>query len=175
MVASNFRYLRSRICPNRHGFIIYLTQCYMSHLSPGMGMFDELKCHIPMPDGHTVHDGLFQTKSLWRSLDLLTITTAGRLIFHQRRYDLAGGPKQRPLSMLPILTWTIMAILKFSALRQTVRFLIMSYALRMAQSNGSGRRRNYWNSTGNCSWKECGERRSGLVESANLTVNGYQI
>jgi hypothetical protein len=52
-----------------------------------MGMFDHVTCELPMPDGREVVKDSFQTKSLWCCMDLFTITAAGRLIFHKRRYS----------------------------------------------------------------------------------------
>ena len=43
-----------------------------------------------MPDGREAVKDSFQTKSLWCSMDLFTITAAGRLIYHKRRYFLAS-------------------------------------------------------------------------------------
>jgi hypothetical protein len=43
-----------------------------------MGMFDELQCHWPLPDGGPGADG--QTKSLGCSLSRYTITASGRLL-----------------------------------------------------------------------------------------------
>jgi len=60
-----------------------------------MGMFDYLTCDLPMPDGREVLQDSFQTKSLWCSMDLFTLTAAGRLIFHKRRYFLAGETDER--------------------------------------------------------------------------------
>ncbi len=54
-------------------------------------MFDHVSCELPMPDGREVVKDSFQTKSLWCCLDLFTITAAGRLIFHKRRYSLASA------------------------------------------------------------------------------------
>lgn len=57
-----------------------------------MGMFDYLTCELPMPDGQVVKEA-FQTKSLWCSMDLFTITATGRLIFHRRRYSASPMPE----------------------------------------------------------------------------------
>jgi hypothetical protein len=51
-----------------------------------MGMFDELTCEYPLPDGE-VQEDLFQTKSLDCTLDHYTITKDGRLILHKVRYE----------------------------------------------------------------------------------------
>lgn len=50
-------------------------------------MFDYICCELPMPDGRQVSKDSFQTKSLWRSMDRFTITTAGRLVYHKHRYS----------------------------------------------------------------------------------------
>ena len=55
-----------------------------------MGMFDHITCELPMPDGRDLANDSFQTKSLECLMDLYTITAAGRLIYHQRRYFLAS-------------------------------------------------------------------------------------
>ena len=60
-----------------------------------MGMFDEVRCELPTPDGREVLKDAFQTKSLWRSMDRFTITEVGRLLYHQRRY--VSNPKVSPL------------------------------------------------------------------------------
>jgi hypothetical protein len=60
-----------------------------------MGMFDHVTCELPMPDGREVEKDSFQTKSLWCSMDRFTITAAGRMIFHKRRYFLAGETDDR--------------------------------------------------------------------------------
>lgn len=61
-----------------------------------MGMFDYVTCQLPLPDGREVPKNAFQTKSLWCSMDLFTITAAGRLIFHKRRCYLISEPNSRP-------------------------------------------------------------------------------
>jgi hypothetical protein len=50
-------------------------------------MFDYIRCEVPLPDGYEAAGTEFQTKSLWCSMDRLTITPASRLIYHRRRYD----------------------------------------------------------------------------------------
>jgi hypothetical protein len=42
---------------------------------------------MPLPDGLVAPEIEFQTKSIWCSMDLFTITEAGRLIYHCRRYE----------------------------------------------------------------------------------------
>jgi len=59
-----------------------------------MGMFDELRCEFPLPDP-IVQDEIFQTKDLERLLDRYTITSDGRLILHQVRYE-EVPEKERP-------------------------------------------------------------------------------
>jgi hypothetical protein len=49
-------------------------------------MFDHVTCEVPMPDGRELARDSFQTKSLHCLMDLFTITAAGRLVYHQRRY-----------------------------------------------------------------------------------------
>jgi hypothetical protein len=60
-----------------------------------VGMFDHVTCELPMPDGRELAKDSFQTASLHCLMDLFTITAAGRLIFHQRRYYAASGPGAR--------------------------------------------------------------------------------
>ncbi len=56
-------------------------------------MFDHVTCELPMPDGRELAKDSFQTTSLHCLMDLFTITAAGRLIFHQRRYGKTWGQK----------------------------------------------------------------------------------
>lgn len=51
-----------------------------------MGMFDRIKCEYSLPDP-LVQDEIFQTKSLDCLLDDYTITSDGRLILHEVRYE----------------------------------------------------------------------------------------
>lgn len=51
-----------------------------------MGLYDELECEYPLPDGE-VQDEIFQTKSLNRALERYTLTADGRLIWHRVRYE----------------------------------------------------------------------------------------
>ena len=60
-----------------------------------MGMFDHVTCELPMPDGREVLKDSFQTKSLECLTDHYTITAAGRLILHPRRYY-GAGEKDKP-------------------------------------------------------------------------------
>lgn len=48
-----------------------------------MGMFDTVQCNAPLPDGCTVLNRLFQTKSLCCIGDRFTITAQGRFILHR--------------------------------------------------------------------------------------------
>ena len=55
-----------------------------------MGMFDELICEYPLPDGDVdkdVQEAIFQTKSLDCAMDRYTITKDGRLTLHKIRYE----------------------------------------------------------------------------------------
>jgi hypothetical protein len=56
-----------------------------------VGMFDHVTCELPMPDGRELAKDAFQTTSLDCLMDLFTITAAGRLIHHQRRYYAASA------------------------------------------------------------------------------------
>ena len=60
-----------------------------------MGMFDYLRCEMPMPDGRSVPEVEFQTKSLWCGMDRFTITAAGRLIYHRHRYEAGKAEDER--------------------------------------------------------------------------------
>jgi len=62
-----------------------------------MGMFDYVRCKLPMAVGQEPVTSTFQTKSLWRGLDEFTINEAGRLIFHRHRYSFTGGA-ERPVA-----------------------------------------------------------------------------
>lgn len=55
-----------------------------------MGMYDDVTCEMPMPDGRDMVKDSFQTKSLWNCMDRFTITAGGRLIFNKRKYYLPG-------------------------------------------------------------------------------------
>jgi hypothetical protein len=52
-----------------------------------MGMFDEIRCHFPLPDPRDQDRG-FQTKDLNRALDLYRITADGNLEI--KTWDLDG-------------------------------------------------------------------------------------
>ena len=56
-----------------------------------MGMFDYVRCEAALPDDRAAGEPDFQTKSLWCSMDQFTITAAGRLIYHKRRYSTASN------------------------------------------------------------------------------------
>jgi hypothetical protein len=58
-----------------------------------VGMFDHMTCELPMPDGRDLAKDSFQTKSLECLMDLYTITAAGRLIYHKRRYSTSRMPE----------------------------------------------------------------------------------
>jgi hypothetical protein len=58
-----------------------------------VGMFDHVTCELPMPDGRELARDSFQTKSLECLMDLYTITAAGRLIYHNRRYSASRMPE----------------------------------------------------------------------------------
>jgi hypothetical protein len=59
-------------------------------------MFDYLRCEMPMPDGRSVSEVEFQTKSIWCSTDRFTISVAGRLIYHRRRYEMSAAADAKP-------------------------------------------------------------------------------
>jgi hypothetical protein len=62
-----------------------------------MGIFDTIRCEMPLPDGRAMPDDGFQTKSLSCSMEHYTITADGRLIHHRRSLLPASGKK----SLLP--------------------------------------------------------------------------
>src|SRR5438552_2557268 len=62
-----------------------------------VGMFDHVTCELPLPDGREARKDSFQTKSLWCCLSRFTITAAGRLIHHQRRWVPASDTVPRQL------------------------------------------------------------------------------
>jgi hypothetical protein len=64
-----------------------------------MGLYDELTCRYPLPD-HAVQHKVFQTKSLERAMDSYTITSDGRLILHEARYETVPE-EERPLYGTP--------------------------------------------------------------------------
>jgi len=56
-----------------------------------MGIFDYVQCEAALPDNRAAPEPGFQTKSLWCSMDRFTITAAGQLIYHKRRYSFASN------------------------------------------------------------------------------------
>jgi hypothetical protein len=56
-------------------------------------MFDHVMCEVPMPDGRELAKDSFQTESLECLMDLYTITAAGWLIYHKRRYSNSRMPE----------------------------------------------------------------------------------
>lgn len=60
-----------------------------------MGMFDEILCDMPLPDGYNAEGQVrLQTKALDASLDLLRITHDGRLIMEKQFRNEAAEPCQ---------------------------------------------------------------------------------
>ena len=51
-----------------------------------MGAYDDVHCAADLPPGHPPGQRDFQTKSLFRCADRMTITKEGRLVFHPPRY-----------------------------------------------------------------------------------------
>jgi hypothetical protein len=62
-----------------------------------MGMFDTIRCEAPLPDGYTVPDRSFQTKTLCCVADNFTITTQGRLVLHHCRFESSSAKGNRGL------------------------------------------------------------------------------
>ena len=52
-----------------------------------MGMFDNIVCEYPLPDGFDPKGREFQTKSLGCDLDVYTITKEGRLVHSYREWE----------------------------------------------------------------------------------------
>jgi hypothetical protein len=83
-----------------------------------MGMFDYVKCEYPLPipemQGRT-----FQTKSIadWPGMDTYTITTDGRLILHEVRWE-PVPEEQRPYYGKP--EWKDGSLFKFCGSMKTV-------------------------------------------------------
>jgi hypothetical protein len=57
-----------------------------------MGMFDEIRCEMPLPDNRLPPGTWFQTKSLVSWMSKYTISQEGRLIYHFERYE--AGPNR---------------------------------------------------------------------------------
>ena len=68
-----------------------------------MGMSDDLKCDVALPDGRMPPGSSFQTKSLYCMMGRFTITAQGRLIHHQCRLEDAGKHEVRPGLFFPQL------------------------------------------------------------------------
>lgn len=53
-----------------------------------MGMFDYVRCEVPLPDGEPTPPDLFQTKDFdFPYMNHYTITAARRLVAHRVRYE----------------------------------------------------------------------------------------
>jgi hypothetical protein len=63
-------------------------------------MYDDVYCEADLPPGHIGPNRAFQTKSLFRCLDRLTITKNRRLVLHAFRYQSA----QEAGTPLPLMT-----------------------------------------------------------------------
>jgi hypothetical protein len=64
-----------------------------------MGMFDQLRCHVPLPV-EAVQDHVFQTKSLDCTLANYEITPEGRLLEERFDYEDHSSPDQSILQRL---------------------------------------------------------------------------
>jgi hypothetical protein len=67
-----------------------------------MGMFDDVYCEADLPSGHPESEGAFETKSLFRCLDRLTITREGRLVLHAFHYPSAQEAEAGLPAMVPV-------------------------------------------------------------------------
>jgi len=65
-----------------------------------MGIYDDVHCEADLPSGYSGLERTFQSKSLFRCLDRLTITKEGRLVLHAFRYQ----PAQEAGDLLPLMT-----------------------------------------------------------------------
>lgn len=52
-----------------------------------MGMFDYLQCDYPLPDGRVVEGPVFQTKEFDCFMNIVRITSAGRIILQDSHYE----------------------------------------------------------------------------------------
>lgn len=68
-----------------------------------MGMFDEVYFEADLPPGHPEAVRSFQTKSLSRCLDRLTVTKEGRLILHAFRYESSQEARDIADDTLPLM------------------------------------------------------------------------
>ena len=60
-----------------------------------MGMFDDIICDMPLPDGYnTDRKATFQTKDLDRNLDTLRITSGGRLMLEKKLGEEEPNPRE---------------------------------------------------------------------------------
>lgn len=57
-----------------------------------MGIFDQIRCEMKLPDDRLADGELLQTKSLECCMLTYTITAAGRLILRRRELILASSP-----------------------------------------------------------------------------------
>lgn len=61
-----------------------------------MGVYDELQCHAPLPDGFDPEGAIrFQTKDLACAFNLYRITREGELLCCDRKYEVVP-PEERP-------------------------------------------------------------------------------
>lgn len=66
-----------------------------------MGLFDNVKCNVPLPCGRRPPGRWFQTKSLYCNMYRFTITDQGRLIYHRCRLEEIGKREIRPGVVVP--------------------------------------------------------------------------
>ena len=82
-----------------------------------MGMFDEIICEHPLPDGFDARGVLFQTKDLDNLLERYTITPDGRLIAHREQSE-SVPEEERPYYGTP--EWTTTPWFQFIGSLRTV-------------------------------------------------------
>jgi hypothetical protein len=66
-----------------------------------MGMFDYVRCDVPLPDDFVGERNLFQTKDLWRAMVQFVITANGRLIYRKQTHESLPDREIRPGMFLP--------------------------------------------------------------------------
>jgi hypothetical protein len=66
-------------------------------------MYDTVYCNADLPAGHPESERTFQTKSLFRCPDQLTITKEGRLVLHACRHERAQDSAEPfpPMARVP--------------------------------------------------------------------------
>lgn len=66
-----------------------------------MGMFDYVRCDVPLPDDRAAAEPAFQTKQLYCTMAHFTITANGRLIFRKQTHEALPNLEIRPGVFIP--------------------------------------------------------------------------